>query len=108
MNIKTLELNDGEFVGIGAIEITSIPTLTILKDSYPQGADIEGEYRQGFSNLLTELYQSYRTFSSRNGNAETSFEFLWITEPVDNQPFKAKINLFMVLRAIAEDEQSAV
>ena len=108
MNIKTLELNDGEFVGIGATEITSIPTLTILKDSYPQGEDIEGEYKQGFGNLLTELYQSYRTFSSRNGNAETSFEFLWLTEPVDNQPFKAKINLFMVLRAIAEDEQSAV
>lgn len=36
MDIKTLELNDGEFVGIGAIEITSIPTLTILRDSYPQ------------------------------------------------------------------------
>ena len=108
MNIKTLELNDGEFVGIGAIEITSIPTLTILKDSYPQGADIEGEYRQGFGNLLTELYQSYRTFISHNGNAETSFEFLWLTDPVDNQPFKARINLFMVLRAIAEDEQTAV
>ena len=108
MNIKTLELNDGEFVGIGAIEITSIPTLTILKDSYPQGMDIESEYRQGFGNLLTELYQSYRNFTSRNGNAETSFEFLWLTEPVDNQPFKAKISIFMVLRSIAEDEQSAV
>lgn len=108
MNIKTLELNDGEFVGIGAIEITSIPTLTILKDSYPQGMDIESEYRQGFGNLLTELYQSYRNFTSRNGNSETSFEFLWLTETVDNQPFKAKISIFMVLRAIAEDEQSAV
>ncbi len=108
MNIRTLELNDGEFVGIGAIEISSIPTLTILTNSYPQGADIEGEYRQGFGSLLTELYQSYRTFISHNSNAEISFEFLWLTDPVDNQPFKAKINLFMVLRAIAEDEQSAV
>ena len=108
MEIKTLELNDGEFVGISAIEITSIPTLTILKDNYSQGTDIENEYKQGFSNLLTELYQSYRTFTSHNGNAEASFEFLWLTEPVDNQPFKAKINLFMVLRAIAEDEQTAV
>lgn len=108
MNIKTMELNDGEFVGIGAIEITSIPTLTILKDNYPQGTDIENEYKQGFSNLLTELYQNYRTFTSHNRNAETSFEFLWLTEPVENQPFKAKINMFMVLRAIAEDEQTAV
>lgn len=108
MNIKTLELNDGEFVGIGAIEIISIPTLTIIKDGYPQGADIEEEYRQGFGNLLTELYQSYRTFISHNGSAEISFEFLWLTEPVDNQPFRAKINFFMVLRAVAEEEQTAV
>ena len=108
MNIKTLELSGGEFVGIGAIEITSIPTLTILKDIYPQGADVEDEYRQGFSNLLTELYQSYRTYSSRNGNTEASFEFLWLTEPVENQPYKAKINLFMILRTIAESDQTAV
>lgn len=107
MAVRTLELNDGEFVGVGAIEITSIPTVTILRDSYLQGTDIEDEYRQGFSNLLTELYQSYRTFTSHNINAEISFEFLWITEPVDNQPFKAKINLFMILRAIAEDEPTA-
>ena len=29
--ISTVELNSGEYVGIGIIEITSIPTLTILK-----------------------------------------------------------------------------
>lgn len=108
MTIKSLELNDGEFVGIGVIKIISIPTLTILKDSYVQNADIENEYRCGFDNLLVELYQSYRVFVSSNKNSETSFEFLWLTEPVDNQPFKAKISIFMVLRAIAEDEQSAV
>lgn len=108
MAIKTLELNGGEFVGIGAIEITSIPSLTIVKDDYPQGADIENEYRQGFSNLLTELYQGYRTFLAQNRNAEVSFEFLWLTQPVANQPFKAKIDLYMVLRSVAEDEQTAV
>lgn len=107
MEIKTLELNSGEYVGIGAIEITSIPTLTILKDNYPQGTDIENEYKQGFSNLLTEMYQSYRTFTSKNSSAEVSFEFLWLTEPVTNQPFKAKIGLYMVLRAIGSDEPSA-
>jgi hypothetical protein len=36
MEVKTLELNDGEFVGIGALEITSIPTLSILRDNYPK------------------------------------------------------------------------
>ena len=108
MNINTLELNSGEFVGIGAIEVTSIPALSIVKDNYPQGADIENEYRQGFTNLLTELYQNHRTFSSHNENAETSFELLWLTEPVENQPFKAKINLYMILRSIARDENTAI
>lgn len=108
MDIKTLELNNGEFVGIAAIEITSIPTLLILRDSYPQGTDIVTEYKQGFSNLLIELYQGYRTFCSRDGNAEISVELMWITEPVKNQPFKAKINLFLVLRSIAGDKQTAV
>ena len=108
MSIRTLELKDGEFVGIGVLEITSIPTLSILKDSYPQDIDMENEYRQDFGSLLTELYQSYRAFSSPNGNAEISVELLWLTEPVANQPFKARINLFMVLRSIAGEKQTAV
>ena len=66
MSIETLELSFGEFVGIGAIEITSIPTQTILQDIYPQGKDIETEYSLGFSNLLAELYQSYSTFLLHN------------------------------------------
>lgn len=107
MAIETLELNFGEFVGIGAIEITSIPTQTILQDTYPQEKDIETEYSLGFSNLLAELYQSYSTFLLHNEYAETSFEFLWLTEPVTNQPFKAKISLYMVIRAIANDSQTA-
>lgn len=108
MAIKTLELNDGEYVGIGAFEITSIPTLNILKDSYSTETDIEEEYSHGFDTLLTELYQSYRSFLSQNEYAEASFELLWITESVNNQPFKAKIDLFLVLRAIARDEQTAI
>lgn len=108
MDIKTLELNDGEFVGIAALEIISIPSLQILKDSYPDGVDIENEYKQGFSNLLSEIYQSYRRFSSSNSNDEVSIELLWITESVDNQPFKAKINLFMILRSIGEDKSTAI
>lgn len=108
MSIRVMELNGGEFVGIGIIEVTSIPAISIVKDNYPQGTDIENEYKQGFTNLLTELYQNHRTFSSQNENAETSFELLWLTEPVENQPFKAKILLYMVLRSIAQDKNTAV
>lgn len=107
-NYKSLELNDGEFVGIGILEITSIPMQTILKERYQEGTDIENEYRQGFSNFLTELHQNYQSFFSVYGNTEVSAELLWVTEPVANQPFKAKINLFMVLRALAGNESTAL
>ena len=41
MSINVLELNGGEFVGAGVIEITSIPAQSIVRDTYPQGADIK-------------------------------------------------------------------
>ena len=107
MDIKILELNGGEFAGIGVIEIVSIPSINILKDSYPQGSDIENEYRKGFNSLLVEIYQGYNTFSAKNENAEVSVEILWLTEPVVNQPFKAKINLYLVIRAIGRDAVQA-
>ncbi|MBP3857196.1 MAG: ATP-binding protein [Ruminiclostridium sp.] len=108
MNVKIVELNGGEYVGVSAVEITSIPTMSILKDQYMQGTDIETEYKHNFSNLLVELYQSYRSFVSNNANIEMSFEILWLTEPVKNQPFKARISLYLILRAIANNETLTV
>ena len=105
--ISTQELNSGEHVGISILEIMSIPTFVSLADSYPQDADIEMEYRQGFSNLLTEIFQNYKSSQSRYSNSEISAEIVWITQPVNNQPFKAKIRLFLVSRAIAGDEKEA-
>ena len=106
--INTIELNHGEFAGIGIIEIVSIPTNTILKENYINETDIENEYRQGFSNLLVELYQSYQMFRIQNENSEISAEILWITEPVSHQPFEAKINMYMILRSIGADKQAAI
>ena len=68
--ISTQELNSGEHVGISILEIMSIPTFVSLADSYPQDADIEMEYRQGFSNLLTEIFQNYKSSQSRYSNSE--------------------------------------
>jgi len=98
MKCNTIELASGEFAGIGIVEISMIPSITILKDSYPQGTDIEEEYKRDFGNLLTEIYQGYNNFSSYRGNSEVSIELSWITEEVANQPFRANIKLFLILR----------
>lgn len=98
--INFLETNNGEFISVSALEVTSIPNISILKDDYPPTADIENEVKSGLGNLLSEIYQSFRGYSATNSEAEVSLESLWLTEPVANQPYKAKIRIFIISRAI--------
>lgn len=106
-NIKYLETNSGEFIGVSAVEVVSIPNISILKEGYAPNADVENEVRLGIGNLLSEVYQSYRSFITTNSSAEVSVESLWITEPVANQPYKAKIRIFILARSIANSQKSS-
>ena len=94
--INFLETNNGEFISVSALEVTSIPNISILKDDYPPTTDIENEVKSGLGNLLSEIYQSFRGYSATNNEAEVSLESLWLTEPVANQPYKAKIRIFII------------
>lgn len=101
---STYETDNGEFVGASAIEISTIPYIQILNDGFSSNADIERNIRHGFSNILFEVYQNYRSVISQNASAELSVELLWVTEPVENQPYLAKIRLFLIARAIDSSE----
>lgn len=107
-NIKLLELNSGEYVGMEIIKITSIPSEIILKDSYVSGTNIEEEYKIGIGNLLSEIFQEYKNNLNRNKDEELSIELLWLTEPVENQPYKAEINLYMIARSISDNQNRVV
>lgn len=104
---KILETNNGEFISVAALEVISIPDISILKDDFAPTEDIESEIKFGLGNLITEVYQTYRSFSAKNSSAETSLELLWVTEPVTNQPYKAKIRIFIISRGINYSEDSA-
>lgn len=104
--IRLLETNNGEFISVAALEVTSIPNISILKDDFAPTANIENEIKFGLGNLISEVYQSYRSFSATNSSAEISLESLWLTEPVTNQPYKAKIRIFIISRAINYSETS--
>ena len=106
--IKQLETNDGEFVCLSALEVMSIPHMSVLINSYATNADIEYEIRLALNNLLSELHQSYKNFVLTNNMAEMSLESLWITEPVKNQPYKAKIRIFLIVRAINRSQHLSV
>lgn len=96
--IKTTLLQNGEYAGICTLEITSIPHISILESEYSNKTkeEILFKCKVDMQALISELYQNYKL----NDNNDVSYELLWVTTPVDNQTFKAKIKLFINVRAI--------
>lgn len=96
--IKTTLLQNGEYAGICTLEITSIPHISILESEYSNKTkeEILFKCKVDMQALISELYQNYKL----NDNNDVSYELLWVTTPVDNQTFRAKIKLFINVRAI--------
>ena len=60
------------------------------------------------ANLLNEIYQQYKDLFKQTGrNTDIALEISWITEAVTNQPYKAKIRLFLILRSIHRKQEQA-
>ena len=107
-NISLESLTDGETIALSAIEITSVPHATVIGDEVKPVEEIVSQYKLEFTGLLNELYQSYKTMSVSAGiSKDFSFELLWKTTEVKNQPYNAAIRLFIIIRAIDADEQAA-
>lgn len=93
-------LESGEAVALQALEISSVPDISIIDSNADETAVIDG-YKRDMGNLLSEIYQNYKAQCGVTGqNQDVSLEFLWTTEEVVNQPYRAKIRLFLIVRAI--------
>lgn len=104
---STEKLMNGEFISLASLEITSVPHISII-DNFGNAADVILRYKNEFNGLLKEIYQTYRTMSISAGySKDISIELLWKTTEVKNQPFKASISLFIIIRAIDNNESSA-
>lgn len=93
-------LESGEAVALQALEISSVPDISIIDSNADETAVIDG-YKKDMGNLLSEIYQNYKAQCGVTGqNQDVSLELLWTTEEVVNQPYRAKIRLFLIVRAI--------
>lgn len=100
-----METESGEYIGVSAIEITAIPFIQALNDNGNiSNMDVETAVCAEFRNMLSEVYQCYRSMTTVNQAAELSLDLLWITEPVFHQPYRAKIRLFLLIRSIDTSE----
>ena len=99
---KFVSLESGERVGLGAVEITAIPHISILQKRFSATANIDTEYKQDMARLLSEVFQNYK--SNATGCQDISLELLWSTQEVKNQPYKASISLHIIVRVIGNDD----
>lgn len=106
--IKILELNSGEFLAMGAIEIISIPHISTLKENYEIGTDIELEYQKGFETILSELFYKFKKEQVSNPDVDFEIEILWLTEEVEHQPFKAQLKTYLMIRVIHNQKESCL
>lgn len=99
--VTTESLVNGEQIALGAIELTSIPHISIIDDRQNAINDIVEKYKAEMQGMLGEIYQAYKSMSYSGGySKDVSIELLWATHAVHNQPFNAQIRLFVVARAI--------
>lgn len=104
--ISTVDLQSGEVIGLGALEITTIPHVSILQKRFSTTPNIDTEYKQDMARLLSELFQNHKLHYGRDGKfKDVSLEMLWCTKEVVNQPFKAGISLFLIVRAIDDTRE---
>ena len=104
------QINSGEYIVMDVLKITSIPHISILSDnnSVTEQTQIIVSYAKDMANLLTEIYQQYKeTYIHTGISFDLSMDLAWITEAVHNQPYKANIHLYIVVRAINRDSMLA-
>ena len=100
--ISITELANGERIGMGAVEITTVPHLAILQKRFTNECNVDAEYKQDMARLLSEVFQNYK--NAPDGCKDISLEILWTTQEVKNQPYKASINLHIIIRAIGNND----
>ncbi len=100
--VSITELSNGEHIGLGAIEITSIPHLSILQNRFPDNANIDIEYKRDMARLLSEVYQNYKNVSGCC--QDIALELLLSTQEVRNQIYKASITMHIIIRSIGNND----
>lgn len=94
--MKYIRMKNGCILGCTVLKIDAVPYYTLLAASPELAQD---KIKQSFGAFLHELSR----FSLPNGAA---IELLWMSKPIKNQTFLAKINLYIVLRVLDKNNDS--
>ncbi|MEO2262503.1 ATP-binding protein [Dorea sp. YH-dor228] len=102
-------LQSNEAVAMGAVEITAIPDISVIDGKRMDVDAVVAEYKRDMGQLLSEIYQHYKEESTVAGQyKDIALEMIWTTEEVKNQPYKARVKMYFVVRAIDVAEPNAI
>jgi hypothetical protein len=96
--VSITELAGGEHVGLAVIEITAIPHVSILQNRFAANIGIDAGYKRDMVRLLSAFFQNCK--DTTGACKDVSLELLWATRAVTNQPYKAAVSLYLIIRAI--------
>lgn len=106
-DISIASLKSGEKIAMCAIEVQKIPHISIVDKDTTIDTVLE-KRKDEVTSLLNGIFQQYKSMCEcKKALFDISYEMLWITEPVENQPFKATIRFFCIVRAIDWDSEIA-
>lgn len=105
--MTTYKEDSGFNIGMAIMKVVSIPHISIIDNNYEQVDAVENRVlalKSSMKTLLNSVYSAYERVRKPYNNCYFSIEFRWVTVPVDNQPYKSDIQLFLILRGIKHNE----
>lgn len=92
--MQKIKLSNGNYIASNIFEVTAFPKANIIDKDENKAFEMN---KKVFNQIAFEIHK----MSVAN---KTAAEFLWIAEPIENQTFKSRVRLFVVLRSIGSNE----
>lgn len=93
--MSNVRLPNGKQIACNILEITAFPKSDIIDNDSKKAFDMN---MNAFQQMIFELHK----ISDANS---TVAEILWISENIENQAFKSKVRVFIVIRKIGADSE---
>lgn len=103
MNPFCIELAGGEALCLQVIEIKAVPDVSITV--YSSENEAVAAQAESVCRALQEIFRIYKASHSSGLVNDISIETLWMTEPVVNQTYAARIRIFLLFRAISDSAE---
>lgn len=100
----TKHIPSGEYLSYTALEIQSIPDITITNSTDEQ--EVQSDNALRLAQVMGSIFDVYKS-QATHSSCDLAIEFMWLSVPVTNQTYAARIRLIILFRSIATDRATS-